>query len=529
MLRISHEEFARAADYELTARERREVRRLLEERLRSRRPLAYLIREAWLGDHRFYVDERVVVPRSFIAELLRERLRPWVSGPVHRALDLCTGSGCLAILLALTFPRAAIDASDISRPALAVARKNLEAYRLRRRIKLVRADLFSGIERKQYDLIVANPPYVGATAMRKLPPEYQREPRLALAGGPDGLTFVRRILFTGARATGAEITSARKTEIVQGRELILTCGAIHSPAVLMRSGVGAPDELAKHGVGVVAALPGVGRNLIEHPSVSVSCYLGREGRLHNLERHHTQAQVRFSSRLPGCPTGDMCLAVLARSGWHALGQRVGSLYFFVNKAYSQGSVTLRSADPGDEPLVDFRMLSDRRDLERMRNAFRFVAEIAAAPELDAIRTKIFPANYSDRMRKVSRPGLQNTLQMSVFAGILDTMPMLRSWLIDTLVTSGTTLADVLADDATLEAYLQKSVNGVWHPVGSCRMGRDGDPLAVTTPSGRVRGVDGLRVSDASVMPSIPCANTNISTIMVAERMADLIKGEAAAT
>ena len=99
----------------------------------------------------------------------------------------------------------------------------------------------------------------------------------------------------------------------------------------------------------------------------------------------------------------MCLAVLARSGWHALGRRVGSLYFFVNKAYSQGSVTLRSADPRDEPLVDFRMLSDRRDLERLRNAFRFVAEIAAAPELDGIRSKIFPTNYSDRVRGVSVP------------------------------------------------------------------------------------------------------------------------------
>jgi 5-(hydroxymethyl)furfural/furfural oxidase len=221
----------------------------------------------------------------------------------------------------------------------------------------------------------------------------------------------------------------------------------------------------------------------------------------------------------------MCLAVLARSGWHALGRRVGSLYFFVNKAYSQGAVTLRSADPRDEPLVDFRMLSDRRDLERLRNAFRFVAEIAASPELNGIRTKIFPTNYSDRVRGVSVPSLRNAMQMGVLASMLETLPMLRGWLIDTLVTSGVTLADVLADDATLDAYLQKSVAGVWHPIGSCRMGRDGDPLAVTTPAGRVRGVDGLRISDASVMPSIPCANTNISTIMVAERMADLIKGE----
>ena len=197
-LRLSHEEFARSANHELTAREQRKVLRLTEERVRTRKPLAYLIREAWLGEHRFYVDERVVVPRSFIAELLRDRLRPWISQPIHRALDLCTGSGCLAILLGLAFPRARIDATDISRAALAVARKNVRAYRSGRRVKLARADLFSGIGRHRYDLIVANPPYVGAAAMRKLPPEYRREPRIALAGGADGLAFVRRILDRAA-------------------------------------------------------------------------------------------------------------------------------------------------------------------------------------------------------------------------------------------------------------------------------------------------------------------------------------------
>jgi ribosomal protein L3 glutamine methyltransferase len=169
------------------------VQRLVEARVRTRKPLAYLIREAWLGDHRFYVDERVVVPRSFIAELLRERLSPWVSGPVASALDLCTGSGCLAILLALTFRRATVDATEISGPALAVARRNVAAYRLGRRVRLARADLFPRV-RRRYDLIVANPPYVAAAAMRRLPPEYRREPRIALAGGPDGLSFVRRII-----------------------------------------------------------------------------------------------------------------------------------------------------------------------------------------------------------------------------------------------------------------------------------------------------------------------------------------------
>ena len=195
-LRLSHEELSRSAGRELTASEERRVLRLIEERVRTRKPLAYLIREAWLGEHRFYVDERVVVPRSFIAELLREGLRPWVSGPVRLALDLCTGSGCLAILLALACPKAAVDATDISRAALAVARRNLRTYRLVRRVRLVHADLFPGAG--SYDLIVANPPYVSAAAMRRLPPEYRCEPRMGLAGGADGLAFVRRILEAAA-------------------------------------------------------------------------------------------------------------------------------------------------------------------------------------------------------------------------------------------------------------------------------------------------------------------------------------------
>jgi len=198
VLGLSHEKLARSANRELTSREHRKLVRLIEERVRTRKPLAYLLHEAWLGDHRFYVDERVVVPRSFVAELLRDRLKPWVSQPIRRALDLCTGSGCLAVLLALAFPRALVDATDISPAALAVARKNVRAYRLGRRVKLARADLFSGLEPDRYDLIIVNPPYVNAAGMRGLPPEYRREPRLALAGGPDGLKLVRRILKDAA-------------------------------------------------------------------------------------------------------------------------------------------------------------------------------------------------------------------------------------------------------------------------------------------------------------------------------------------
>jgi ribosomal protein L3 glutamine methyltransferase len=176
------------------ARAMRRIFRLADRRIRERIPLAYLLREAWLDGRRFHVDRRVIVPRSFISELLRERLRPWLRRPVRRALDLCTGSGCLAVLMAQAFPRARIDATDISARALQVARINLSAHRLGRRIRLLRSDLFEALHRNRYELIVTNPPYVDARTMRGLPPEYDYEPPAALAAGKDGLDVVRQIL-----------------------------------------------------------------------------------------------------------------------------------------------------------------------------------------------------------------------------------------------------------------------------------------------------------------------------------------------
>jgi ribosomal protein L3 glutamine methyltransferase len=176
--------------------ERRRIEALAAARIRTRKPAAYLTREAWLGEHRFYVDERALVPRSYIAELLRDDLSPWIrSGHnVRRVLDLCTGSGCLAILSALSFPAASVDAADLSEDALDVARINIANYRMRRLIEPIASDLFSSLRARRYDLIVSNPPYVRDAMMRTLPAEYRREPRLALAGGVDGLDLVRRIV-----------------------------------------------------------------------------------------------------------------------------------------------------------------------------------------------------------------------------------------------------------------------------------------------------------------------------------------------
>jgi ribosomal protein L3 glutamine methyltransferase len=194
-LRVHFDELLDAPSRPVGPAAARRIEAILDRRIGERRPLAYLLREAWLGDLRFYVDERTIVPRSFIAELLPGRLAPWVgTRPIRRILDLCTGSGCLAILAALAFPKATVDAVELSTEALRVAQRNRRSYDLDRRIALIEGDLYVPIAGRRYDLILSNPPYVTASAMRALPSEYRHEPHLALAGGRDGLDLVRRII-----------------------------------------------------------------------------------------------------------------------------------------------------------------------------------------------------------------------------------------------------------------------------------------------------------------------------------------------
>ncbi|HTS86354.1 MAG TPA: 50S ribosomal protein L3 N(5)-glutamine methyltransferase [Usitatibacter sp.] len=207
----------------------RAAKSLLDARVRTRKPAAYLTHEAWLGKHRFYVDERVIVPRSFIAELLNRGQAP-VS-----VLDLCTGSGCLAILAALEWPHAKVDAADLSEDALAVARKNVADYKLARRVRLVKSDLFSALATRRYDLIVSNPPYVKASSMRKLPDEYRKEPQMALASGNDGLEHTRRIL------------AQAKEHLNPGGMLVVEIG--HNRAALERAYPKLPFEWPKVAAG----------------------------------------------------------------------------------------------------------------------------------------------------------------------------------------------------------------------------------------------------------------------------------------
>lgn len=188
-------------DARLLPHERDTLLDIYHRRCQERLPAAYLTHEAWLGEHRFYVDERVIVPRSFIAELLEEHLAPWIDDPwaIDSALDLCTGSGCLAILTALAFPNARVSAVDLSEEAISVAERNVADYDLADRIELIRSDAFRSLEGRKFDLIISNPPYVNAESVAALPPEYLHEPEMALGSGEDGLDFTRIILREAKR------------------------------------------------------------------------------------------------------------------------------------------------------------------------------------------------------------------------------------------------------------------------------------------------------------------------------------------
>ena len=188
-------------DARLTDSERVEVWSILRQRVEKRIPAAYLTHQAWLGEFSFYVDERVIVPRSFIAELLHEQLSPWIARPdeIVKVLDLCTGSGCLAILAAHAFPHASVDAADLSPDALAVAERNVADYHLQDRVSLIESDLFAKLDNRKYDIIISNPPYVDAESVAALPQEHLYEPKLALGSGHDGLDATRIILKDAAQ------------------------------------------------------------------------------------------------------------------------------------------------------------------------------------------------------------------------------------------------------------------------------------------------------------------------------------------
>jgi len=337
-------------------------------------------------------------------------------------------------------------------------------------------------------------------------------------------TQVKELLFEGTRCVGIRAQIDGREQEFRGREVVLSCGAIHTPAHLLRAGIGPVGHLKEMGIPILMGLEGVGQRLMDHPSIALSSFVRRGARMNAHTRRHIHVGLRYSSGLAGVPKGDMFVAAMSKSAWHAVGAQIGSLLTFVNKTYSEtGQVKLASRDPGAEPIVEFNLLSDRRDLERLMNGFRRMAALQMSAPLSAVTDKPFPASYSDRVRKIGVVNAKNKVLTAIAAAMMDGPAALRHYMIDNFVVEGFTFDQVMNDDEALEAFVRKAAIGVWHASCSCRMGRPDDPMAVVDNQGRVKGVQGLRVVDASIFPVVPCANTNFPTLMAAEKIAEAMQ------
>ena len=357
-----------------------------------------------------------------------------------------------------------------------------------------------------------------SAAMAYLDREARARPNLDVLAEARAL----HLTFDGGRIDGVAVERGGRREVLAAREVILAAGALQSPALLMRSGVGPADHLRSHGIDVRLDLPGVGGELCDHPTVAVAAHLKRAAMQPKSLRAGGNVALRYSSGVAGCPPTDMYMSAPNKVSWHALGARMASLTVSCYRPFSRGRVSLAGADPLTEPRIEFDLLSDRRDLERLKAGVRFAGELVREPAVRALINEAFPASFSERVRRLNACRRSNGAQARLFALALDGPAALRRRLIDGAAGPGADLAGLLADDDRLEEWIHDNATGFFHPVGTCRMGAPGDPGAVVDPSCRVRGIDGLRVVDASVMPSIVSVNTNVTTIMIAEKAADAI-------
>jgi 5-(hydroxymethyl)furfural/furfural oxidase len=355
-------------------------------------------------------------------------------------------------------------------------------------------------------------------AWRYLTAAVRRRPNLTVIGD----THVERVVFDGIRATGIAVRRGGERTTVQAREIVVSSGALQSPALLMRSGIGPGRELKALGIDVLVDRPGIGKHLMEHPGVNLGCWLRPQARLPRMLRRQMFAGLRWSSGHEGCPPGDMYLIPSNKAQWHAIGERLGLMMLWINRSYSTGEVTLKSADPAAPLDIDFNMCSDARDMDRMVTGVRLMCRLASDPAVQEQVEQVFPISYSDWARKLAVHSRLNAMQTYAGAMLMDSSQGLRRFMLDRLIADAPSLRDLEHDDEACREWIRGAVLGHWHASCTCRMGAPDDPGAVTDPSARVYGVEGLRVADNSIMPMVPCANTNIPAIMIGEKVAATI-------
>jgi 5-(hydroxymethyl)furfural/furfural oxidase len=312
---------------------------------------------------------------------------------------------------------------------------------------------------------------------------------------------------------------------IGAREIVVCAGAIYSPVLLMRSGIGPATELEALGIDVRADLPGVGRNLQNHPVVFVAAHLRRDARQPGAIRPHPMTCFRYSSGLPGAPASDMFVGAYSKSSWNALGGQIASLNTCVYKPASRGRVSLASADPREPPLIECNFLDEELDLLRLMDGMRRVIDLVTYEPVRSLCTTVFPVRFTDRIRRLNRLTRFNAAKTRMIATALDLVPGLADFAFGRLTGARVDFAELARDRAALADHVRANVAGTFHVSGTCRMGRSDDRVAVVDPDGRVHGLGGLRVADAAIMPAVPRGNTNLPTIMLAEKLAAQICAE----
>lgn len=363
-----------------------------------------------------------------------------------------------------------------------------------------------------YDMRVSAP-------MGYLDPNTRMRPNLRIST----LTQVIELLFDGLKCTGVRALVDGKETVFKANEVILSSGAIYSPAHLLRAGIGPVGQLRDVGVQVRHALPGVGQGLMDHPAVAITAFVKPSARMNSFTRRHHLLGLRYTSGIENARQGDMCVVANTKSFWHAVGKQFGTMVIWANKTYSEaGQVKLRTSDWRDHPTVEFNLLSDKRDFDRLIEGMRKMAAVHAHPAMQQVVTDVFPAIWGDRVQQLGAVTLKNRIYTDIAAKMLDGPKFMHDFLIENFVRDRYTMKELIEDEKCMEDFVREGTMGVWHATSSCRMGHASDPMSVVDPAGRVKGISGLRICDTSIFPVIPAANTFFPAMMAAEKISDAI-------
>ena len=336
---------------------------------------------------------------------------------------------------------------------------------------------------------------------------------------------VTALRFDGLRAKGASIDHAGNSVEIIAREIILCAGAIHSPTILLRAGIGPADELQKIGITPKLDRPGVGRNLQNHPYLHFALTLPRQSRLRNTLRRFAIAGARVSSGLPGAPPADLLLFTIGRVSPRNYGPDVAMVGCALYAPYSRGAVSLVSSRADIPPRIEFRLFEDPRDPPRMLVAARFAEALLCAPSVAGTYNDAFLLPPVMSLHQFNRPGVIGNILAVAAKAVLNAPNSVSRQIIGRVIRPGRWFANKRKKHELSDEELLAAAAPMAHPVGTCSIGRADNPMAVVDRSCRVYGISNLRVVDASVMPRVPSANTNLPTIMVAERASDLIRRE----